>query len=189
MTRASSCRSRLSHGAGGQVVEHVHGREGVRVRAVRRQMRAPEVTSKRVELSVGHLSGQDLPCHRGRVDHPVGQARIGAALQSCVEKGDVEARVVSHEHRAARELEKEGEHRIDRGSARQELVPDAGEEPDERRNRPSWIHERLKGPRHLSALYLDRADLCDGAAPWGRSSRLEIHRAELDPRKGRAAVV
>jgi hypothetical protein len=68
---------------------------------------------------------------------------------------------VSHEHRAASELEERRKDRLDGGLASDQHVVDPREVGDERGDRLLRVDQRVEGPQTLAPRDLDRPDLRD----------------------------
>ena len=86
---------------------------------------------------------------------------------------EVEAHVVTDDHRSPRELVERGEHGLDARARDHHRLRDAGEDGDLGRDGHARVHQRLERAEALAAADLDRADLGDRALarrsrPWSR---------------------
>ena len=142
-----------------------------------------ESRSERAEPTIGDLVAHEAAGEGDRVDARVGERHPTGALERVAEEGEVEADVVTDDHRVADEFVERGQDRSDPWSLVHERVGQPGQHRDLRRDRPTWVDERLERAEELAAADLDGADLGDlvvGAVArrWSRGrSRRRSHRA------------
>ena len=100
-----------------------------------------------------------------RVDDRGGDTPSRETLYLAVEEGHVEARVVGHEHRVAREAEEAAHGPLRRRRAAKRPAVDPGQRRDRSGQRHVGVDERLEPLLELEVADPDRSDLADPGAP------------------------
>ena len=85
-----------------------------------------------------------------------------SAFRGSTEESDIETGIVGDQHRAARELQKRGKHRLDPRRIAHHRRGDPGERDDLWRDAAARVHEGGELTEDLAAAHLDGADLGDG---------------------------
>jgi hypothetical protein len=134
-----------------QRVEQVGGREDVGEGPVRGLVGETQGRGERAEPAVGDHLADEPSRHRESVDGRVGERLPAGRHEGVVEEGEIEAQVVTDEHRAPDELEERGEHLTHPRCVGDHRVTDTGEDGDERRDPSVRTHERLVGAEQLPA--------------------------------------
>ena len=174
-----------------QAVQHVDRRPGVGERPVVGRRRGAEQGRQRAQLAVGGVVAGDHPARQLRgVEHLEARPRPALLLREELEEAHVEGCVVGDQDAALGELEKLGEHLVDRGCSGDHRVGDAGEHRDERRDQLMRVDQGLELPEHLTAADLHRADLGDHRTGLGGPTRrLQVDDAERDVVQAAAELV
>ena len=156
--------------------------EGQRLRIVGRAVMIEggrlEIGGHRVQLIVFY-AGEQGAAHGKRIHIGIGEVPAAAA-RGAAQEGDVEFRVVGHQHgvRPAEALE-----RFQRLAllelAADHLVRDAGEGRDVRRDGALRIDEPVLLLHHLAAAHADRADLRDAILHGAEARCLNIEHDKL----------
>ena len=159
-------------------MQHLDGGAGVGEGTVIGRLGDVEVLGQGGEPAVGHLvARQDAAGEADRVDHVGMVPPITEGVAGATEEPDVEARVVSHDDAATRELKEGGQHLLQRWGCRHHRVRDPRQDADEGRDVDARVDQRLKLADDLVAADLDGPHLRDrvvGAAARG----LEVDHAE-----------
>src|SRR5665648_306174 len=112
------------------------------------------------QLVVGDLVAGHRPAGQcDGVEHLVPRPRVALVPGGRLEEADVERGVVRHQDGATGELEECGQHLLDPRLPADHRAGDPGQGGDERRHRPTRVHEGLELAEHLTAPHLHRADL------------------------------
>ena len=106
------------------------------------------------------------------------ERRPTGALDGVTQEREVEADVVADDHRVADELVERGEDGSDPWRLVNDRVGQPGEHRDLRRDRPTWVDERLERAEELAAAHLDGADLGDLVVGAVAAGGLEVDHAE-----------
>ncbi len=159
--------------------QHLRRRLGVGQGPVARRRRNTEEVGERREADPAHAPLEQSASEGGGAERRLGQAPIVHERELPFEEALVEARVVRHEERIARERQEAAEHGGDRRRLAQLLVAEPGEAGDGVRQRNSWIDERLERLDRLQRLHANRAELADTVACCGKPGRLEVEDDEL----------
>ncbi len=144
-----------------------------------RRRRNTEEVDERGEADPAQAPFEQSACECGGAERRLGQAPIVHERELPFEKALVEARVVRHEERIARERQEAAEHGGDRRRPAQLLVAQPGEAGDGVRQRNSRVDERLERLDRLQRLHANRADLANAVACCGKPGRLEVEHDEL----------
>jgi len=143
-------------------VQHVDRGLGIVERAVRGLHGRSEEEGQSREFRIAHFSaGQHGPSQPNGVDDRglgPGQSVGGAGPY---EEADVEGGVVSHQHRAAHELQERGQDGLDARRVGDHRVRDARQHGDHRRDRSRRSYESGEFAEYLTAAHFDSADFGD----------------------------
>jgi hypothetical protein len=145
-----------------QPVQHVDGGARVVERPVRRCGCRGEQSRQRGQSHArGLVAGEHPAGQPDRAQHRRPWPGDLGAFGGRAQEADVEAGVVGDEHRAAGELQKRGQHRIDSRRIAHHRRRDTRKSHDLRRDTAPGIDERGQLTQHRAAAHLDRPDLGD----------------------------
>ena len=157
-----------------QLEEDLRRRLRVRKRPVARPSRRPEELRERHEAGARGASREEPAREPDRIYDRSRQPGACQPLRLAVEERQVEARVVSDEHRVAGEREEPPHGDPGARLSAQRRVAKTRQCADRRPDRRAGIHQRLELLRELELMHAHRPDLADARRAGAQAGRLQV---------------